>query len=61
MFDTAEPESERLPADQELRKRGYKIHARPSGGPAIWTKDGKLYRQVRAGCVLLEQEKQLRK
>jgi hypothetical protein len=43
------------PADQELRRRGYKIYARPNNLPAIWVKDGKFYCQVQAWCILLQQ------
>ena len=46
-----------LTPSEQLRKLGYRIYARPNTGPAIWFKDGRLYRQVDESSILLEQEK----
>ena len=35
----------RHPLDMQLRKRGYRIHARPNDGEPIWCKDGSIYRE----------------
>ncbi len=32
--------TDRFPNDQRLRKCGWKIHARPKGKEALWSKDG---------------------
>ncbi len=42
------------PADAEIRRRGYKIWARPGRGPAVWVKDGVLYVQTNCGSISLE-------
>ena len=46
----------RHPADIELRRRGYVIHARPNRKPAVWRRGKELFVQVNPGGVLLEQK-----
>lgn len=53
----SEDKSERFPADQELRRQGYQIFSRSGSSPALWTKDGKVFRQLNSEGILLEQAK----
>lgn len=47
--------------DEALRKCGYKIHSRPKDGSVIWSREGRLYRQVGRGCVPLKPDEQNKK
>jgi len=36
------------PDDQLLRRHGFKIHARPKNGPAMWAKQGEMFTEAAA-------------
>jgi hypothetical protein len=46
-YDTRETAA-RHPQDRALRRKGFAIHARPAKGPAVWTKQGRLYTEAQA-------------
>lgn len=53
-IDEVRDTASKHPADQELRRRGFKIYARPRSGPVLWEKDGVLYVQLDRESIALE-------
>lgn len=43
--------------DDLIRKAGFRVHARPANGPAIWVRRGDYYPQLRALRIALEYDK----
>lgn len=54
-----ESRSNRFPEDQELRRGGFRIHARPRGAPAVWERRGELYAHAEALAVYRAEQKRL--
>lgn len=54
-FNQFQSVERRYPVDQQLRKRGYSIYARPNNKPPMWVKRGKLYRQLDMDSIILEE------
>lgn len=45
------------PRDQRLRRQGFRIFSRPNAGPAIWTRQGKLFTEPEAHLACAELER----
>lgn len=63
-YDTGSTSREtfdRYPADQRLRKFGFKIHARPDHGPPLWEREGRVYSQSEAALWVTRKIKEVEK
>lgn len=40
------------PRDEDLRRAGFRIHARPAKGHAVWERGGKLFTETQARATV---------
>jgi hypothetical protein len=56
---STEEKRDRFPNDQRLRRFGFRIHSRPSNGPAVWERNGHIYEWSEAQRIVTHELKKL--